>query len=146
MVNKGKCSECDKPAHATGRCHRHYKIHKYGNNYNASANPRIDVDPETRFKSKFVVQDDGCWLWQDWLNAKGYGKFYVGRQGLAAHLWAYEHWVGPRDPNLTIDHLCNNTSCVNPKHMEQVTRAENVKRAWANRRTKAPEPKQGTGA
>ena len=29
---------------------------------------------------------------------------------------------------LTLDHLCRNTSCVNPEHMEPVTLAENVRR------------------
>ncbi len=40
----------------------------------------------------------------------------------------YEQLVGPIPPGLHLDHLCRNTSCVNPDHLEPVTVAENVLR------------------
>jgi hypothetical protein len=34
---------------------------------------------------------------------------------------------------MTIDHLCLNKTCLNPEHMEIVTRAENTRRAHVGR-------------
>ena len=46
-----------------------------------------------------------------------------------AHRWAYEREHGiTLDSTDTLDHLCRNTRCVNPDHLERVARAENVDR------------------
>lgn len=62
-----------------------------------------------------------------------YGRFrpgaHVQREEVGAHRWAYEHWVGPIPEGLEIDHLCRVKLCVNPAHLEPVTRAENMRRA-----------------
>lgn len=50
-----------------------------------------------------------------------------GRTGLA-HRVAYEALVGRIPDGLTLDHLCENKRCVNPDHLEPVTRAENLRR------------------
>lgn len=40
----------------------------------------------------------------------------------------YEILVEPVPAELQLDHLCRVTSCVNPMHLESVTRSENLKR------------------
>lgn len=48
-----------------------------------------------------------------------------------AHRVVYEAWVGPIPEGLTLDHLCRVRCCVNPLHLEPVTRGENVLRGDA---------------
>lgn len=83
-----------------------------------------------RFKTKYRVdQDTGCWLWIGSRQPKGYGKFWPNkRRCVLAHRWSYESSVGPIPDGLQIDHLCRNPRCVNPEHLEPVTRKVNLLR------------------
>lgn len=45
-----------------------------------------------------------------------------------AHRYVYESIRGPIPEGLVLDHLCRNTSCVNPDHLEPVTYGENFRR------------------
>ena len=84
-----------------------------------------------RLLIKATPDENGCWVWQ---------KKSRGRQGYAlahgpeyrmalAHRLAYEALVGPIPEGLQLDHLCFNPPCINPAHLEPVTRAENMRRA-----------------
>lgn len=71
--------------------------------------------------------DCTCWHWLGTQSSKwNYPRFYIDQDTgyVLAHRWAYEHYVGPIPDGLTIDHLCRNTLCVNPAHMEPVTNVE----------------------
>lgn len=86
---------------------------------------------EQRFWAK-VHKGDVCWNWTGAIH-HGYGNFYVGggranRTTTGAHRFAYELLVGPIPEGLDLDHLCRNRRCVNPDHLEPVTRGENVLR------------------
>ena len=86
------------------------------------------MDKETlqRFKSKVSIsQQSNCWIWTDRPSQKGYGRLLVDGKVMQAHRLSYEHFVGPLNPWLTIDHLCRVRLCVNPNHLEQVTSKEN---------------------
>jgi hypothetical protein len=69
-----------------------------------------------------------CWLWTASTIA-GYGKFAVRcgdrRINIAAHIWAYRAIVGEYPDGLELDHLCRVRHCVNPAHLEPVTKREN---------------------
>lgn len=81
----------------------------------------------TRFNKKTVIQENGCLLWtgKPW---NGYGALRCGNRTLRAHRLSFEHYVGPIPGGMELDHLCRNTMCVNPSHLEAVTHKENVLR------------------
>ena|SRR4249920_934449 len=87
-----------------------------------------------RFSEKYVIASTGCWEWSAGKDSKGYGQFvHHGSRSVPAQRVAYELFVGPIPAGLTIDHLCRNPGCVNPDHLEAVTRSENVRRQHAAR-------------
>ena len=88
------------------------------------------MNTEQRFWSK-VETAEGCWLWTGYKNEKGYGRFQFKGRFTASHRVAYELLVGSIPGGMEIDHLCRNTSCVNPAHLEPVTQQENWRRSQA---------------
>lgn len=92
--------------------------------------------PAERWWAKVTREPSGCWRWTAAIcPITGYGKFHVGegRSIANAHRFGYLMLVGPIEDDLTLDHLCRNRWCVNPDHLEQVTRGENVRRGFAAR-------------
>jgi hypothetical protein len=53
---------------------------------------------------------------------------------VGAHRFVYEWLVGPISEGLELDHLCSNTLCINPDHLEPVTGEENRRREWETRK------------
>jgi hypothetical protein len=72
-----------------------------------------------------------CWLWDGRVNEHGYGRFLRGSKQVYAHRHFYEALRGPIPEGLVLDHLCRVPRCVNPAHLEVVTRGENVRRGKA---------------
>jgi hypothetical protein len=98
---------------------------------------RTDGSMDGRQLERFLAlavpePNSGCWLWSGAANNKGYGQFVwcKGRLKLS-HRAAYEHFVGPIPDGLVVDHLCRNTYCCNPQHLEPVTQHENWRRGEA---------------
>jgi hypothetical protein len=94
---------------------------------------RLTATDAERFAQKYQVDYSGCWTWTAANTGQivlSYGRFYdrATRRVVMAHRWSYERTVGPIPGGLELDHLCRNTLCVNPAHLEPVTRRENVVR------------------
>lgn len=98
---------------------------------------RIFGDNERRFWS-YVEKTDACWLWTGAIEENGYGVFNMGAdaggRSRLAHVWGYEHFVGPVPVGLELDHVkangCTNRNCVNyESHLEPVTHQENMRRS-----------------
>lgn len=62
-----------------------------------------------------------CWIWQAGRNSAGYGLIKDGANMRCAHRVIYESTVGPIPSGFVVDHLCRNSACVNPGHLEPKT-------------------------
>ena len=81
-----------------------------------------------RFMVK-VKKTDTCWIWRAAKTKEGYGLFSIRYKMRVAHRVSYIHFKGKIPVGLQMDHLCRNTSCVNPEHLEPVTAKENKRRS-----------------
>lgn len=94
-------------------------------------NARLETSAQTekRFWSKVDrKQENQCWMWLDTPLQSGYGRFYIRGIPKQAHRVSYELLVGPIPEGKCLDHLCRNTLCVNPKHLDPVSNRENILR------------------
>lgn len=84
----------------------------------------------------YVVDENGCWIWQLATYNSGYGCAYDKEAGKSriAHRVYYERHVGPIPKGTMIDHRCHTRLCVNPDHLEPVTVTENNRRSFYGRR------------
>jgi hypothetical protein len=92
---------------------------------------------EPRRRVELGDELDDCWEWTG-LKAKGYGRVMINGHGWQAHRLMFTIFFGPPPPTLEMDHLCRNRACINPLHLEPVSRQENARRAapwWPNRAT-----------
>lgn len=66
-----------------------------------------------------------CWNWIGSKNSRGYGTVGYQKRIWLAHRLSWFFKYGFFTPGKILNHLCLNTSCVNPLHLEEVTHKEN---------------------
>ena len=89
-----------------------------------------------RFWSQ-VQKGDNCWLFVGRRMNNGYGWFEfksLHRFSIAAHRLSYLLASREIPDGYDLDHLCRVRNCVNPAHLEPVTRGENLRRGHAARK------------
>lgn len=81
---------------------------------------------------QYLIEDRGyktpCWVWQYGIDKDGYGILIVEGEKFRAHRYMFEKHRGLIPVGLDPDHLCRVRPCVNPWHLEPVTRAINTQR------------------
>lgn len=78
-----------------------------------------------------IDEKTGCWNWLRAASDKGYGNYLIiskGAMQYKAHRVYFQELRAKIPNGLTIDHLCRNTKCVNPNHLEPVSMRENLLR------------------
>ena len=75
-----------------------------------------------------VERTDGCWEWLASRSTAGYGRIWWNGKLMQAHRVSYELFFGAIPIGMDLDHLCRNRGCVNPYHVEPVTRRTNLLR------------------
>lgn len=101
------------------------------------AKRRLPQDPQAqveRFWAKVEPEpNSGCYLWVGAIQRRRHGAYgvfqaYGQRTTNSAHVFAYRMAKGALPIGTEIDHLCRNTQCVNPDHLEAVPRRVNLLR------------------
>jgi HNH endonuclease len=87
--------------------------------------------PESLLERIEFIPPCSCWLWSGAIDAGGYARLFFQGKKRFAHRLSYEYFVGKIPDGMVSDHLCRNTWCVNPAHIEIVTQKENVLRGFA---------------
>lgn len=76
----------------------------------------------------------GCHLWTGELGSNGRPIIWRGQRPSSAYRLAYELEVALVPVDHVLDHLCRRPRCINPMHLEPVTKPENERRkSWAYR-------------
>lgn len=78
----------------------------------------------------------GCWVWQAFTDNKGYGQFWFRGKMHWAHRWSRQAWKGSFKMGIQGNHICLNTSCVNPDHISEMTCSRNT--ALGNKTRRLP--------
>jgi hypothetical protein len=105
------------------------------NNLSALPHRRTEAPPPSavmkRVEARCRQLENGCLEWTGPVNNKGYGIGYDGLKREYTHRIMYKCRHGSIPSGLELDHLCRNTRCCNPDHLEPVTHKENVRRGDA---------------
>lgn len=93
-------------------------------------------EESSRFWAKVRKDPDGCWIWTSAVIKNGYGVFMLRKQTVYAHRISFFAAHQGISLDLVVDHMCRNRLCVNPDHLRQLTRGENVRIGMPHNRAK----------
>ena len=79
-----------------------------------------------------VDKSGECWMWKLRLNKDGYAQVrFKAYRGKMAHVVAYILTYGENIPEgFEIDHKCGVKKCVNPDHLQVLSRKDHLKLEW----------------
>lgn len=105
---------------------------------------RPDLRSIQRMVSR-LVERDGCWVWTGTRSGE-YGQIRLRENVRESEQWktrwvhrvAYATWFGMVPSDSDVHHVCTNTICCNPAHLELLSRSENVREAVLRNNGKVP--------
>jgi hypothetical protein len=88
----------------------------------------VTADPWDRFADK--IDAGVCMEWTGAIT-NGYGRFQFERKCWLAHRWVWTQLFGPIPDDMTVDHICRNTRCVDPSHLRLLPMYDNIMAGYA---------------
>ena len=129
MKNLCAIPGCNKFVFGHGFCSAHYsRWRRHGDPLAGRTTPGTPV--ELRLWPFIKRGDpDQCWEWQGPRDKAGYGWLKINGTTISAYRLAYQLLTKTIVPTgLTMDHLCRNPPCCNPKHLQPVPERTNLLR------------------
>lgn len=136
---------CTKGVDYRGLCSAHmHRLKKYGSTLDhvpSNFDLRTKASKHTAIARFFFALDwrdirgsDDCWPSSAAGESARYTLIHDASKGgnNQRHKWAYERWVGDVPDGWVVDHLCGNSRCVNPEHLEAVPQQVNMLRGYAD--------------
>ena len=78
-----------------------------------------------RYAERIAVVGD-CYVWTDGSNGNGYRRICIDGRMFYVHRLSFVDAYGEIPDGMVVDHICYNTSCVNPRHLRLATRQQNI--------------------
>lgn len=127
MKHPCEIAGCNRDTHARGWCRLHYQ--RWKDKGDVLWEPPTPPSMRERIERGISKTASGCWEWQGSISSSGYGRLSKNNRPAYSHRESYEAFVGPIPEGFQIDHLCRNTKCCNPEHLEAVTPLTNGMRS-----------------
>lgn len=88
----------------------------------------MDMYAKNKILKKILINPNtGCWEWQGYIDHDGYARTEViGGKNKFVHRLSYEAFIESIPANMSIDHICRNKKCCNPKHLQILSIRENL--------------------
>ena len=83
----------------------------------------VTIQRLSEILSRVEKDDNGCWRYTGRLSQNGYARFSVNNREVFGHRVTYA--IAYKEPVQMLDHICEVKSCINPKHLREVTSREN---------------------
>lgn len=93
-----------------------------------------EITPKLFKRLAKKIKFSKCWEWTGSKDYQGYGLLWYEGKTERIHRLMYAYFIEPIPKGVPsrrfyqVDHLCRNTSCCNPDHLELVTQKTNVLR------------------
>jgi hypothetical protein len=85
-----------------------------------------DEDLQKWFFEQKVINANNCWEWTGVING-GYGRLSIKGKRVLAHRYALMlHLNRPIPKEMEVRHICNNSKCFNPLHLEEGSHKQNM--------------------
>lgn len=132
---------CERYGNNAGYCDLHIqRLRKYGSPYTVKQLRGVSDLERFDFWATGWNEETRCREWTGDKDRRGYGRMYIRidgkRKKVAAHRWAYQHYVGPIPFKMLACHHCDNPSCVTPEHLflgtHKDNRADCIRKGRAN--------------
>ena len=91
-------------------------------------------DPMWRFGAKVTPQPNGCWAFRNDLSR------YHPFDGTVAHRWVWQALGRNLPEGYVLHHKCENKGCVNPEHLEPMTRSDHSSHHATLQHAASPRP------